>query len=354
MKRRTFISTVVAAGIAFALAPVAAALAQVAPPGFARAIAVQEANTDRLLAIDGVVGTGIGVDTRGQAAVVVMTEDLGVRGLPRQLDGVSMVVMVTGRFQAVHHREGHDGGPPGGGGDDDDGSDDTTIDPTSRFDPPVPIGVSTGNINSCSAGTIGARVSDGGSVYALSNNHVYALENKASIGDLIVQPGVFDTDCDVVGENEIGTLAAFVPIDLEGDNTVDAAIAASTTDLLGNATPEDGYGLPGSVPVEEAVGQAVQKYGRTTSLTTGTVAAINATVNVSYSNGTATFVQQIVVDGDQGGFLRSGDSGSLLVLQSDNAPVGLLFASGRGGKIAIANPIDLVLAEFGVAIDGGP
>ena len=98
----------------------------------------------------------------------------------------------------------------------------------------------------------------------------------------------------------------------------------------------------------------MQKYGRTTGLTTGTVSAVNVTVNVGYNNGTARFVDQILVDGDKGGFLNSGDSGSVLAEHGSLSlrPVGLLFASGRGGKIAIANRIDLVLNAFGVTIDG--
>lgn len=110
----------------------------------------------------------------------------------------------------------------------------------------MPIGVSTGNVNECSAGTIAARVKDAsGNVYALSNNHVYALENRAPIGSEILQPGLIDTRCALRGNNVIGTLSRFVPIDFTGGpNAVDAAIALSSTSLLGNATPSGGYGIP--------------------------------------------------------------------------------------------------------------
>jgi len=57
---------------------------------------------------------------------------------------------------------------------------------------PAPIGVSTGHPR-VTAGTIGCRVKDSsGRVYALSNNHVYAWENKASAGDNVLQPGAYD------------------------------------------------------------------------------------------------------------------------------------------------------------------
>jgi len=113
---------------------------------------------------------------------------------------------------------------------------------------PVPIGVSTGNIGECSAGTIGARVRNGSTVYALSNNHVYALENSASIGSTILQPGLYDTRCRTGQSNVIGSLSAFVPINFSGgNNTVDAAIAISSTSQLSNDTPSGGYGRPNSL-----------------------------------------------------------------------------------------------------------
>lgn len=98
--------------------------------------------------------------------------------------------------------------------------------------------------------------------------------------------------------------------------------------------------------------QTVLKYGRTTGFTSGKLDAINATVNVSYDSGTARFVGQIIVKGR--GFLAGGDSGSLLVTES-NGPIGLLFAGSNGGPgYAMANQIDDVLSALGVSIDGNP
>ena len=104
--------------------------------------------------------------------------------------------------------------------------------------------------------------------------------------------------------------------------------------------------------VAAAPGLPVQKYGRTSALTAGTVTAVNGIVNVYYGTGTARFVDQVFVE-SQKPFLKSGDSGSLLVTRDAAAsPVGLLFASGSSGKFAIANRIDLVLGRFGVEVDG--
>lgn len=312
------------------------------PTGLEKAKLVQELNTDRLLATQGVVGTAVGIEPGGAHSVLVLVEDASV-SVPSSLDGVRVRRLVTGPIGALHHRDWHDGGP----GNDDGGDDTSNIDPTSRFDRPVPIGVSTGHPD-ITAGTIGARVIDSSSaVYALSNNHVYADENRAKLGDPVLQPGPFDGG--TTPDDDIGTLSDYVEILFDGsDNVVDAAIASSSTSLLGNATPSDGYGTPSSTITTAVVDMRVQKYGRTTALTDGRVKGVNATVNVAYDSGTARFVNQIVIGG--GGFSRGGDSGSLIVTTQGSQPVGLLFAGGFGSTIA--NPIDAVLAAFSVTVDG--
>jgi hypothetical protein len=230
------------------------------------------------------------------------------------------------------------------------------VDPTSWFKRPVPIGVSTGHPD-ITAGTIGARVKNAkGEVYALSNNHVYADENEASIGNEVLQPGPYDGGGSYpLRDDVIGSLFDFEPIvfSTSASNVIDAAIALSTKELLGNATPSGGYGVPKSATISPRIGQKVMKYGRTTSLTEGRVYAINATVNVGYDSGTARFINQIIIT--PGSFSAGGDSGSLIVdngrLSTDRLkPVGLLFA---GSDIfTVANPIGPVLQMFGVTIDG--
>lgn len=152
----------------------------------------------------------------------------------------------------------------------------------------------------------------------------------------------------------IGTLAAFESIvfSTNASNTIDAAIALTLTADVNNATPSNGYGIPKSITVDAVVEQAVQKYGRASSLTKGTVAMISATVDVGYSSGIARFVDQIIVYGTKGPFTKPGDSGSLVVTDPDRSPVGLLFAGNQSGKYAIANPIGPVLDAFDVTIDG--
>lgn len=213
---------------------------------------------------------------------------------------------------------------------------------------PVPIGVSTGHPN-ITAGTIGCRVTKNGAVYALSNNHVYADENRAAIGDNVLQPGVYDEG--VNPRDAIGTLAQFKSIvfSRQASNTIDAAIALCSVDTLGSGTPNGGYGTPSRTLTTATLDMHVKKYGRTTGLTHGQVYALNAIINVGYDAGTARFVNQIVIT--PGDFSAGGDSGSLIVTDdTTNSPVALLFAGSS--LYTIANPIGAVVDYFGVAIDG--
>ena len=313
---------------------------------FERVKEVQEQHTNELMAMAGVVGTAVGENEGGQLAVLVLLEH-GAVVIPRELEGVPVRPLVTGKIEALQG-----GGKPGGSA--------SALTPASWWPRPVPIGVSTGH-PAITAGTIGCRVTNGSTVYALSNNHVYANANRATIGNAVIQPGTYDGGTSPA--DDIANLSAFSRINFDGsNNTIDAAIAAikpiSTTDSrprVGNATPSNGYGIPSRTTAAAYLRQAVQKYGRTTSLTKGKVYALNATVNVSYGdlNGdghdeVAHFVGQIVIT--PGNFSAGGDSGSLIVTQTGNRPVGLLFAGSN--SVTIANPIDLVLSYFGVSVDG--
>jgi PKD repeat protein len=295
-----------------------------------RAIAAQEKHTKVLMAINDVEGTAVGLDENDQFVVKVYTARPGVANIPDNLEKVPVQVVVTGKFVA-------------------------RADPTSWFPRPVPIGVSTGHPD-ITAGTIGCRVTDGEIVYALSNNHVYANQNDASLGDYVIQPGTYDGGS--LPDDYLGQLHDFEPIDFSGgDNTIDAAIAILTTDLLSAATPSDGYGTPGKAIVSAGLGMLVQKYGRTTGWTHGQISGINVTVNICYEPlgqflclKQARFVHQITIT--PGGFSGGGDSGSLIVTDDNNKnPVGLLFAGSD--TMTIANLIGPVLARFGVTVDDG-
>jgi hypothetical protein len=305
-------------------------------PGIRKAIEVQGRHTKRLMDIPGVVGHGVGISKGGEPVIKIFTERAGIPGIPIRVEGVPTKVKVTGKVVAY-------------------------IDPASHFERPVPIGVSTGHPD-ITAGTIGCRVTDGNDVYALSNNHVYANENEAFLGDRVLQPGPYDGGQDP--RDTIGTLVDFEPIDFSGgDNEMDAAIAHSSVGELGTSTPgtpgADGYGTPGSTVENAYPGMGVQKFGRTTAWTHGTVDTISTSVDVCYQTrgpfrcvNLARFVDQIAIV--PGNFSDGGDSGSLIVTDNLNRnPVGLLFAGSS--THTFANPIGPVLTRFGVTIDsGGP
>jgi hypothetical protein len=222
---------------------------------------------------------------------------------------------------------------------------------------PLAAGTSIGHA-AITAGTLGAFVTTAdGRLAVLSNNHVLADENRAEIGDPIIQPARFDAG--VEPDDVVAQLAEYVPLAPIGPNRVDAAIAT-----LHAETEVDPVGLVGVlgnniVPPEEA--DRVQKLGRTTGLTSGRVTAFNVrNVIVEYETSpTMRFDGQIEIQtGDRSAFSLGGDSGSLVVSEGDRSPIGLLFAGSdqggdNGGPITYANPIAEVLAELDVELYRG-
>src|SRR6516164_9357019 len=102
---------------------------------------------------------------------------------------------------------------------------------------PVKLGTSGGNakdssvqgsLTFCCSGTLGALVQRNGTFYILSNNHVLARSDSASIGDAITQPGLIDANCSATGTTTVGNLSQFVNLETAGAN-VDAALAQIVT-----------------------------------------------------------------------------------------------------------------------------
>lgn len=327
--------------------------------GIAALSLIQEQNNDRLFGIPSVLATGVGLTERGGLAlhVYVRTEGLASASssLPSMLAGFPVVVREAQPFVALQELPVETASletrtPL----DVQAQSDESEINRMGWFERPVPIGVSTGHPG-VTAGTIGALVTDGSSRYALSNQHIYAAENRAGIGDRLLQPGPADGGSSP--DDAIGTLAAFKRINysLMANNRIDAAIALTTE--VDYRTPSDGYGAPRTATATARPGMRVKKYGRTTGLTRGTVDAVNVTVSVRYKSAIARFTGQVIVCCAAS---AGGDSGSLVVQDDvdedgdagpeDRRPVGLLFAGD--GRLTIANPIDEVLDNFDVRIVG--
>jgi hypothetical protein len=209
---------------------------------------------------------------------------------------------------------------------------------------PVRGGVSAGHID-ITAGTLGCLVATSdGTRCILSNNHVLADSNAATIGDPILEPGPIDGGDP---DDPIAELAAFVAVDFDGPNTVDAAIAR----LLdpGDVLPEiETIGGVADPVMDAALYQGVRKHGRTTQHTVGVVVDVAADIRVRFGTRIAAFDDQIAVVGAGGAFSDGGDSGSLIVDGPSRRPVGLLFAGGGG--TTFANPIEPVLSAFDITI----
>lgn len=221
---------------------------------------------------------------------------------------------------------------------------------------PIMGGISVSHRN-VTAGTIGACVYDllpdgvgrPGKYYILSNNHVLANTNAASIGAAILQPG--RADGGMIPRDRIGRLSRSIPIQfapgvaLEAQNNlVDAAVATVPFHLLGGGIRWAGEVRGWRQKSAVTVGTLVKKVGRTTNLTTGRITVVNATVDVNYRGGkVARFKDQILTTNMSTG----GDSGSL-IMTLDNVAVGLLFAGST--QVTVANQIENVRALLRVEI----
>ncbi len=219
---------------------------------------------------------------------------------------------------------------------------------------PLIVGASVGHV-AITAGTLGAFVQTAADELAvLSNNHVLADENRAEIGDAIIQPA--DLDDGESPRDVVAALAEYVPIAPVGINLVDCAFA-TLVDGVG-VDPVGMLGALGNGMVAPQDADQVQKLGRTTGLTAGRVSAFNVrSLIVEYEiSPTVRFDGQIEIQAQDGGdFSLGGDSGSLIVSDGDRVPVGLLFAGSdqggdAGGPVTYANPIAEVLAALNVEL----
>jgi hypothetical protein len=215
------------------------------------------------------------------------------------------------------------------------------------------MGYSIGNYNECASGTLGCVVYRGGSPFILSNNHVLARMNAGADGEPIGQPGLYDNkpQCSGFWADTIGNLVDFVQVQTgtNANNTVDCAIAATSLSMVQCTTPNGFYGQPNTQLVEASLNLPIQKVGRTTARTTGTVIGLNATVTLSYAGANTRFVDQVLTSAS---FSKSGDSGSLIVTNDANAnPVALLFAGNRQGY-TWGNRIQNVTSALNVTICG--
>ncbi len=317
-----------------------------------------EPEVEGLFARMNVVGVGVGTDIKGgvdegEACVKVLVSQ---KLPPEDLMAGDVIPPTIGRYNTDVEAVGElfAGCPDGAVAPLEDGEIRTFTDEEAGIQllrtkiRPAKGGYSVGHYR-ITAGTIATGVYDSRyftgtppRYYILSNNHVLANSNNARIGDPILQPGPYDGGS--YPADMIGRLSRFVPIRFNGQcNYVDAAIAETPFQLIDRQVYWIGYAKAyrNSWP---AIGEIVQKTGRTTNYTTGRVTTINATVRVGYGGSrVATFCRQIVTTNMSAG----GDSGSLLLDLNENA-LGLLFA---GSSVAtIHNHIVYVQNMLGIRV----
>jgi hypothetical protein len=202
------------------------------------------------------------------------------------------------------------------------------------------------------AGTIGAFCKRRGSdvVHILSNNHVLAnsnsttTPNSSAVGDSVVQPSPGDGGTSPA--DEVATLSHFVQ--LTATSTIDAATAALPNGLEFE-TSYGGVMLTGDAPVVQ--GARVWKFGSTTSRTAGVIGATEVNyAGIQYPFGTIFFDGAFEVWGDEVPFSEGGDSGSLVINESNEA-VGLLFAGQDPGPTATGYTLVLPIRSVLAALD---
>lgn len=187
----------------------------------------------------------------------------------------------------------------------------------------------------CYTGTLGGfpKLSDGTTVI-LSNNHVIALDNPqfriGKVGDPIIQPGTLDNGD--IAIDKIGALKNWItiPNKSSGNAKFDGGIASIDSGIGVDLNGLCNY--PTNYTVAPAIGMKIKKAGRTTGCTTGTIQALDVSLDVNFcSSGTclAHFVGQIQTSANMS---NAGDSGSVVVTDdSNNNAVGLLFAGSGNG-----------------------
>lgn len=272
--------------------------------------------------------------------------------VPQTIEGMVTDVVETGRLRAL-----------------------IPLDPRGRWRPAQP-GISIGH-KDITAGTFGLLVQREGEPLILSNNHVLADTNAATIGDPIYQPGPADGG---TANDRLASLLEFEPLDF-GDSPAQCQIAETLAGFLNTlarltgsehrlqtirqtaglnvmdaalARPDRpelvkaeilGIGTPIGVS-DPSLGQRVQKTGRTTGHTQGTITQVHVTVDVDYLGRKARFVDQIFASS----MSSPGDSGSA-ILDMEQQAVGLLFAGSE--HVTIFTPLRRVLNRFGVTLITG-
>jgi hypothetical protein len=228
--------------------------------------------------------------------------------------------------------------------------------------------------NSRDAGTMGCLVRDAnGVLYGLSNNHVTGGCSHAPSGLPILAPGVLDVaplghDPFTIGYHERALdMVVGTPDNTNPSSNSDAAIFKIVDENRVSSFQGDAHDTPASCLAITA-GMKVEKFGRTTALTSGIVVgqyygstAILYHMEIHNFKGRVFFDPVFAVKGHGGAFADAGDSGAL-VTTVDGAGQrhavgivvgGMVDKNAPGGILTFVLPIDPILQKLAVALISG-
>ncbi|MPQ43297.1 hypothetical protein [Clostridium tarantellae] len=206
---------------------------------------------------------------------------------------------------------------------------------------PLQAGFSIGPLFHRHSGTLGCIVFDNkrNKPHILGNNHVLTYFNKMPKGTPILQPSLKDSNATLF--NTVATLTKFVSLnfkkseyDKRSKNEVDCAIAKLNP---GIKYTKNIYKIGPVLNYTDAKLETyVQKSGRTTGYTIGTIDSINASFSIGKDSFAAYFENLIITSK----MCEAGDSGAM-VMDFSNRALGIILGSSEQKSFVI--PIKPIL-----------
>jgi hypothetical protein len=305
--------------------------------------AIQRRHEDRIMAVQGVHGMGIGrADAQARAIFVILVDQSWPPPqLPQSIEGVAVRLEQRAPVRLL------------------DGSPGCAPCHRDQFPPPVMMGNSGGlqaNNGACTMAFKACDLSSGRMVF-VTNSHCNVITPAPSCG--LATPGLFTDDWVHPGLFEqmgdpyyIGDVAGHAAPTCPGNNNLTDATKVTSPNTLTSMGIRDVPFFPSITAGDPLPGDTVQKSGRTTGFTQGLVIAVNVTIDVPASGGFCcgplTMKQQVEwlpVEPT-----APGDSGSgLLSTEAPPRVVGLNW--GSDGTFTYANHIDNVLSALNISLN---
>src|SRR5437867_2122446 len=237
-------------------------------PHMQAVLSLQNRITLDMMSVPGVLGTAIGLNDAGHAALVIYVDcdsplraDI-VRALPPEIRGVALKIEETERFVAFASH-------------------------TAKQSPPIQLGTSGGWSHDlangyCCGGTLGSLVQANGVQYIMSNYHVFESDIVsggngivAQNGDPIIQPGLIDVNCSSAGAQAVGALHK---VNSLPSSNVDVSVAQVVSGMVSPTGAILEIGTISKNTVNAALNMRVKKSGRTTGLSSSSISGLNAKI----------------------------------------------------------------------------